>query len=914
MDNLLFHCHVLNSSNPQILSQARAQENKDNLETFSLFHDILSGEPYKVIEKNISILNLNDLEIETTDKIQLVKHLQKTFKDNFVSKDLNSSLLLAIAFLQTFIQLNFTGPSFQEKLQDIPVLNNDNKHKHFLDRMSIELLSISGQPAYELCDYPFFLLCSLILLEILTESDNQSLLINASLDVNSEADSYLVDINHESLSSLKSLALWWRGRALLTQLSLLSEPTGLQPIVASHIFSNINLVKSITKDLVNVDETFVKSIYVLYYLENVKCSLAINTEHLCLPALKKAKKLTNFQFVLTGARAKKTKYQNSSHTSLLILAKSDENWIRINDAATPAEFKPASLNLDHEVLLEKPEFENIGIAQINDQIVEDSTLSEENGYDDNKLLPIALRQECIPADLKGIDPNNQPELSPLDSIQLLLRLYAIRQSTPAKDLLVEEELNALVSRVVYQGSSNSKKEWTIFSRSLWERSLIETTKAKTVQRGLLQMQSLVEELELKIKTTLIPQKNDKDENYFSRLQYIHQLPFIPRWSLDSALAERYMSMGLLRSAVEIYERLGMACEAALCYATVGDESKAEQILLDRVAKVTNDCRAYSILGDIKQDPKLWEKSWELGKYVNAKNSLGRYYYRMHDLPKALKHLNDSLSQYPLSFDTWYFYGCVALESGKMEVAAEAFSRCTALDDTHAASWSNLSAAYIKLGKLKEAHNCLSKALKTDSGKNWRIWENFLFVSTKLNEWEDVLNCCKQLVLLQKNEKGEGSIDIPVVEKLVELLVSSDYDPENKRLTYFQTTCIDFVCNLLPSVITTNARCWRLVARVELWRKRPWASLECHEKAYRAILHNPNLDTDENIWNETVDACEDLVAAYESLGDRKGKYGEPVCKDWKYKARSTIKSLISRGKTSWNGSDGWERLMGLRTTL
>lgn len=104
---------------------------------------------------------------------------------------------------------------------------------------------------------------------------------------------------------------------------------------------------------------------------------------------------------------------------------------------------------------------------------------------------------------------------------------------------------------------------------------------------------------------MVPSSNEI--NVASRLSYIHQLPFIPRWQLDATLAEKYMSLGILKSAVEIYERLGMACETALCYAAVGDEKKAEEILLQRINENDSDARAYSILGDIKQDPSLWEK-------------------------------------------------------------------------------------------------------------------------------------------------------------------------------------------------------------------------------------------------------------------------------------------------------------------
>lgn len=66
----------------------------------------------------------------------------------------------------------------------------------------------------------------------------------------------------------------------------------------------------------------------------------------------------------------------------------------------------------------------------------------------------------------------------------------------------------------------------------------------------------------------------------------------------------------------------------------------------------------------------------------------------------------------------------------------------------------------------------------------------------------------------------------------------------------------------------------------------------------------------------MDACEDLVAAYESLGEMEGKYGPGslVCKDWKYKCRSTIKALMSKGKGRWDDSPGWDRLVEARSQI
>lgn len=199
-------------------------------------------------------------------------------------------------------------------------------------------------------------------------------------------------------------------------------------------------------------------------------------------------------------------------------------------------------------------------------------------------------------------------------------------------------------------------------------------------------------------------------------------------------------------------------------------------------------------------------------------------------------------------------------------------------------------------------------------RSWRIHENFVIVAMKLNEWSDVLQATRELIDMK--EGGESSIDIPVIEKLVEILVATDYPKEGERLTHYQNSCIDLVCNMLPNVITNSGRCWRIVARVHIWRKKPWEALECYEKAYRAVSQKHDLSTNETIWNEAVEACEDLVAAYESLGELPGKHGadDLVCKDWKYKSKTTIRSLMSKGKLMWEDSQGWDRLMALKENL
>lgn len=908
----LIHAHlILATSLAELeLPEITAEIYQKPLDFLKLF---ANGEYYKIINDELinRLLQTHRTLLHDDSKTfnEAVAQFASTIVDN---SNEQISLFIAIAFLQLFIQHNFTGP--QSPLDSFHFFfSNTAFTKEQIQLNASKALGGYGQSAYQDSQDPIFLLISLHLLEILSHAE-KSLLAQTyqSSDEIIDEESNQIDINEPILAATN----WWRSRAIQVQLSLFQEFSGPHISVVSSIY-NSSLPKALCA---NLEQDLVKKISILFYLEKANNLIQSNMEHLALPNLIQAQKLSGFEFVMTGARAKRTQFQQTSYSSLIILAKS--TYFNSNNPSASSN-TPETFELNSDLLLEKPQFDSVGTEPLDDQFHKKQKLDlQEINY--NELLPVSLRQEYIPKSLQELDPNDQPNLSDFDNLQLLLRVYTLRQTSPAKNPLVDQELLSLVSRVLYQRSTTSIN-YTIFARSLWERSIIETTKARTIERGILQMQSLIEEIGLKITKRFIPtaKEDESTENKVSneRLRYIYQLPLAPRWSLDIQLAEKYLSLGIVKSAIEIYERLHFQVDVALCYASLGEEAKAEKIIRDHIATSPDDARAISILGDLTSNPELWEKAWDIGKYAKAKFALGKYYYYPppnsgleRNTELAIKHIHEGLTINPINNEQWFFYGCLGLESEQFNLAAEAFSRCVALDDTNSSAWANLATSLLKLNKVKEAFSALKKATSADDKRSWRMWENYLIVAAKLGEWTEVLVACKKLVQFRKDSSGEGSIDIPIVEKLVEILTSEPYDEDN--LTFFQKSTIEFVTVTIPSVINSSSRLWRIIAKVELWRKKPWLSLECHEKAFRAMLHNVELETNEAVWNETVEACEDLVAAYESLGELPGKHGagDLVCKDWKYKCRQTIKSLMSKTRMSWEDTEGWDRLNELKENI
>lgn len=830
--------------------------------------------------------------------------------------------LIAIALLQLSIQSNFTGP---EPNVNAGELWFPGSNSELLQKDCLNLLSVEGKSAYDLMNQPLFLVLSLVVFEKL-QNTNHSLVQEHSTASIEEITADTIQ-TRDALDVLANPAnaslLWWRARALQVHLSVLSEPSDILSSVSSAL-----LTQELVNSLAPAGETDLdvqKHIQLVYLLENARNGIHAQTEHLSEQFLLKALNVSQLLFVLSGAKAKRTKFQNFHTASLILLAKSKESLVFSNESLEAH----ASFELDSDLLLEKPEYESL--ENINPDL--DQPESKKIRLDDlahlvdteqERLFPIAMTNQDIPQELLELDPNNQPTLTDLDNVQLLLRFTTLKQTSPANNNLVNEELSAVVNRIIYSATKNIN--WAVFGRALWERSALETGKSRTVERGILQMTALVEEMGINIKTRVLPadESNSKPTSVAARLRFVHQLPLMAQWTMDAKLAEKYMALGVLKSAIDIYLRLNMAVEAALCYAAVDDEPEAERLLVERIKSNPNDARAISILGDIREDPTLWIQAWEIGKYAKAKASLSRYYYNppatsglTKDLQLAVEHMHDCLCSSPLSYENWYFYGCLGLEAENFELAAEAFTRCVSLDETNAHAWSNLASALLRLDKTKQAFIALKRALQQGeaSKRSWRIFENYMLVAAKLGEWNDVLFATRELISIRQEEGITDVVDVPVVERLMQMLVEEPY-PQDTRLTHYQKSCIDLICNILPNVINNSARCWRIVSRVELWRGKPWAALDCHEKAYRATSLRPELDVNEDVWNDAVESCSDLVSAYESLGELPGKHGagDVVCKDWKYKSRTCVRSLMSKGKATWEDSQGWNTLQQLKEDI
>ncbi|KAM0724270.1 hypothetical protein Q7P37_000152 [Cladosporium fusiforme] len=737
----------------------------------------------------------------------------------------------------------------------------------------------------------------------------------------------LADAIFTSPAILKNIqvARWAKLRTKFMHQRLLSEAS---PTLQDIIFHDVEIVENDfekakgTADFDNEAESE-------FVLERSTIHIHHGLDKFAREDIDKATKDRDFKFALTGLMGKRTKFQQKETSQLLVLARSAKSLesgkaeseqkalatseSQSSDATAPS--GPGNLDLNDDTLLE-----SISFSKKPDQSTGIQASSD------------------LPQELAELDPSDQPKLQPLDSSILLSIASSIKNTSP-EDGLTREETLPYATRVLEGGSSN----WQIYTQALLVRSRIEGYKSRTIERGLLQLQALVDQViadTAEVETSALSEQGEAAANTFlpkakdsesapvtERLRFIFQLASPTRWDLEAELASRWVSLGGLRSALDIYQRLEMWAEAALCWAATEREEKARSVVRQQLFHATDGGsedepaddekwegaprepapldapRLYCILGDLDSSVEMWEKAWEVSneRYARAQRSLGRHYIAANDYVKAALAYAKAVRVDQLNQPSWFAFGCTLLELSQFDRAVEAFTRCVQLDETDAESWSNLGAALMrtdpedKIAKKTDepklddeeeqapsdprkdvfnaaqnirldALNALKRAatLKHDS---FRIWDNVLTVAASLSppDYATMLGAQNRIVKLRGKTEGESCLDISVLQVLVSHIIATNdkYEPNAPGLARM---VVRFIDETVVPLITSSAALWQLVSKLALWRRKPTSALEAEEKGWRAVTSQPGWEADsETQWNAVVDATVRLCDSYESFG-------------------------------------------------
>lgn len=474
---------------------------------------------------------------------QRASHLLDHSSPDSVSSLRADLFCIGVAALNSFLQANVTGPPLSWVSTDLILpqdLRDDLDRLQKFQRQLILDLSLDGETIYQLTPRAELFCMAKCLL------------------------------NHQKIVGEDTLYVWERLRVNVWHQRMLNENVDS---LQRKIYDDLDIVQQgIFNQASKTKAEFL--------VERATIHIQHGFDVKARDDLESAARETRLEFALTGRLGKRTRFQKNELSQLVVLAKSapeetshNESNLELSVRGSENTSKPIILDLNDDTLLEAISF---------------SKEPPTSAIVDEKTLPSALR---------SLDPADQPTLDPLDSIILLAVASSITNTSP-QDGLTREETLPYATRVLAGSSTN----WQVYTQALLVRSRIEGYRSRTVERGVLQLQAVVDQVIAETtvnssavtmesshasyeptSTTFLPRpKASESAPVSERLLYIHQLASPTRWKLEAELADRWVSLGGLRTALEIYERLQMWAEVALCWAASDNEDEARKILRNQL--------------------------------------------------------------------------------------------------------------------------------------------------------------------------------------------------------------------------------------------------------------------------------------------------------------------------------------------
>ncbi|KAI1405010.1 hypothetical protein F4819DRAFT_49617 [Hypoxylon fuscum] len=696
--------------------------------------------------------------------------------------DVIQAIRLGLASLGAFLQANVTGPvlegheiveaTFVEAFvkakssgesrngTEITEITNIVAPIASLRKLCLESLNVDGISSYPYVPYielfclSRFIFTSGIILPIelpeIWSDPRQSLSLHLSWT------RLRIHLWHYKLITQPSLG----PGSLFTKSGRWTDVPTLQEIIEKNLLeAEASIAGSIGTLGDSQDSQWPQESHIQFRLEEATCHILLGNDAKARRALQLAKEISGFSYALSGALGKRTKFQEKNISQLVVLAKSLALSTTTSGRQRTSYTAPLALPLNDDTLLEKIQF------------------------DDNRT-DASTPPSSLPSELQDVTPEDQPQLRPEDHI-ILLTEATIRDTFSPVDSLTSEEILPFALRVIDDKSTN----WQIYTQALLVRSRIELNRSRTIERAVLQIQALVDQVivdtqdsssspkqppnrpdeprtesnipsiqvtsdnqpgqfaSIQKPTSFLPApKPAESASPQERLRYVNTLSSPPRWHLESELAYAWTAVGSLVSALEIFKRLRLWPEVALCLASAaatdnqdgrgsGGEEKARAVvrwrLFHRTSNMRNDDdlddaeidvsslkvsdfsgperlppppnapRLFCILGDIENDPQHYERAWEISnrRFARAQRSLGELHLRNQEWKEAREAYTLAVAVNRLSPEMWNRLGDIELRLGNFSNAAEAFQRAISTsnsvsDGEDARTWSNLGSALL----------------------------------------------------------------------------------------------------------------------------------------------------------------------------------------------------------------------------
>ena len=283
---------------------------------------------------------------------------------------------------------------------------------------------------------------------------------------------------------------------------------------------------------------------------------------------------------------------------------------------------------------------------------------------------------------------------------LVLARCALARSYGAETRLTGEQLAALVQLVLdaaRQSDARATTDTLLRAYALLLRCRLEADKGRYQERTLHQMEELCEHWYAAAAANPHP---------VYRLRYLWAVAYPPRWQLHREYAAVLGRLGLVKSALQVYQQWDLWDEVIDCHRLMGNMPRAERLVLERLQQCGRTPRLLCVLADVRAflpgrsanaaedtDPvsALYAEAWRVSdeRYARAQRSLARWAMRHGRHADAVRHWQLALALNPLYPDGWMALGYSAQQLGQWDTAAAAYTRVVQCEPDHAEAWSNL---------------------------------------------------------------------------------------------------------------------------------------------------------------------------------------------------------------------------------
>ncbi|XP_022121980.2 tetratricopeptide repeat protein 27 [Pieris rapae] len=525
---------------------------------------------------------------------------------------------------------------------------------------------------------------------------------------------------------------------------------------------------------------------VLLYLEIAQAYVVYDRVEKVEEYLLKAKEMAGLKLELTGILGKRTKFQQEALPQLALTSELDSNIERVS-----AEDSHGSSDLPHDVELQ----------------------------DDVRLNKIEFNEKL-----------SQAKLPSLEQTLCLLTVQYLQKSQP-KDALLEEELRPYIDAVLNQKSG----PWASRVAALLIRCKLEGNHKRTVERAMLQCETIVNEKAV-VSTT-------------NRLSYLWASGLPCAWTWRQQLADFYLSLGLVKAALEEYQKLQLWEDVIVCYTLLQLRHKAAEVIQQQI-DMQPTVKLYCLLGDATDEVRWYDRAWEFSEHKSsrAQRHWGNFLFDRKRYDECIPHYEMSLQINAIQDHIWLRLGFAALTTEKWELAGKAYRRYTYLQPNTFEAWNNLAKVYMMQGEKERAYRALMEALRFNYD-NWKLWTNVITVSLETDHFDDVIRGIHRTIDLQNKYE-----DVKVLALLVNEVIKERVDLDKESNERFRKR-VQELFGRITSIHPNNGEIWQLYSYIS-----PTYLLKAQRllKTYGCIAQTGKWANDPSTCKMVIDISMDMI--------------------------------------------------------